>query len=369
MIKVLVVVKTLEVNGVSNVIMTYSRNINRELIEMGFATSEHIAESFKSEINNNGDKLFVINNRDSNPIKYIYKLASIVRRNKYDIVHVHGNSALITMELLAAMLGGAKVRIAHSHNTTCNHLKLDKMLRPLFNLCYTKGIACGRAAGEWMFRKRKFTTIHNGIDLGDFTFSEKSRDEIRSQLGLQGKMVIGHVGAFNYQKNHEFLIELFQRHLNIKKDSTLLLVGDGQLREEMEDKVRKKGIEDKVVFFGISNDVKSLMMAMDVFVLPSRFEGLPCVLVEAQALGLSCIVSDAVSQEAALTDNIAFLPLTADLDEWCDRIINFKISDRQVGSQIAHAQLADKGYDIEISTKALEAIYSNTTKKVEWGAQ
>lgn len=357
MVKVLVVVKALEVTGVSNVIMNYYKNINRAFIEMGFVTGERISESYKSEIQNNGDELYILKGRDSNPIKYIFKLASIIRKNKYNIVHVHGNSSMIFIEMIAAFMGGAKIRIAHSHNTTSNHVKIEKILRPLFYTFYTHGIACGQAAGKWMFGKRKFLVLNNGINLTQYSYSEKKRNLIRDKMDLEGKTVIGHVGAFNYQKNHEFLINMFANLLETLPNAVLILVGTGDTMPTIKEIVVQKGIERNVVFYGLSDDVASLMMAMDVFILPSRFEGLPCVLIEAQALGLPCIVSNNISKESSVSNLVTYLSLKDPLIKWNKAITESISGNRYKDYLKAKKKVEENGYNIKTSVKKLESFY------------
>ncbi|MFW2488477.1 glycosyltransferase family 1 protein [Clostridium chromiireducens] len=357
MIRVLTVVKGLEVNGVSNVVFTYYKSLDKSQIAMDFSTGESIDDRYRKEIEYNGNKLYIIKNRDSNPLKYIQALAAVIRKNRYDVVHVHGNSAMISIELLAAFLGGAKVRIAHSHNTTCDHLKVEKLMRIIFyHLCNVR-IACGESAGEWMFRKRKFLILKNGIDLKQYIYSEEVRQKVRQKLGIDRSFVVGHVGTFNYQKNQEFLVDIFAELLKNKPEALLLLVGSGEAMEDVKAKVQTLGIQDNVIFYGLANNVPELMMAMDVLVLPSRFEGLPCVLVEAQALGLPCIVSDKVSKEVAMTELLTFEKLENAESIWVKSILESYNTKRNLNAKNSLKKLELEGYDIINSVKKLEECY------------
>lgn len=314
MIKVLHVVKALEKNGVTSVILTYSHNIDRTNFQLDVLTGDLYEEQYREQLETDGCRFFVIRNRDKSILSYINSLKQVIKTGQYDVVHVHGNSAMIFPELMAAKLANVKVRIAHSHNTMCNHPKLEKVVRPIFDHLYTHGIACSIDAGRWMFKDRKFTVMNNGIAMDDRKYSESDRQSTRDELHVNDEeILIGHVGFFNYQKNHTRLISIFEK---ICKEQTakLLLVGDGPDRKMIEDMVYEKNLSDKVIFYGQSTNVARLMSAMDVFVLPSNFEGMPVVILEAQASGMKCITSANVPEAASAA--IVCLRLDEDDDLW-----------------------------------------------------
>lgn len=356
--RVLTIVKGLGVNGISNVIFLYYRNLDKSKIQMDFATVLDVDKKYRCEIEENGSIIYQIPIRDRNPIKYIKDLSKIIKTNKYEIIHVHGNSSMIILELIAGILGGAKIRIAHSHNTTCSNDRLSILLRPTFNMLCNIRIACGKAAGKWMFGKKEFITIQNGIDMNQYNFSEEERSKARLDLGIDNELLIGHVGGFNYQKNHEKLIHIFKNLLDRDMNIKLLLVGDGENKKYIENLVKELNIENNVIFYGISNNVPNLMKAMDVFVLPSRFEGLPCVLIEAQALGIPCIVSSNVSKEAKITDNLEYIDLYLEPEFWADKIYNIDKSNRYRNSIVAKQLLENRGYNIKSIVERLEQIYT-----------
>ena len=285
------------------------------------------------------------------------QIANIVRREKYDVVHVHGNSAMITPDLLGAKIGGARKIIAHSHNTTCNSPLINSALKPIFYHLYTDALACGKDAGKWMFGKRPFVVMKNGVFLEEYLFNDSIRNRVRKELNINNRYVIGHVGNFNYQKNHDLLIEVFNKYHNQNKESVLLLVGDGENRMKIEKKVSEMGLEKSVIFYGVSDHVSDLLMAMDCFVLSSRFEGLPCVLIEAQATGLPCIVSDKVSKESKMSDAFDFAKID-DLMDWTNKIENMRQA--TVRSELCKKNtisLRKHGYDISMAANMLAAIY------------
>lgn len=209
MIKVLMIAKAMERTGVTSVMLSYFDNIDKSMIKIDFATGLVYEISYKEHVESAGSHFWIIPDRDKNILLYIKKLASLIKKNGYDVVHVHGNSGMIFPELMAAKLGGAKVRIAHSHNTMCNHPRLETLVRPIFNHYYTHAIACSQEAGEWMFKGRPFRIINNGTDTAKMVFSENDRNLIRNKLGIaEDTILIGHIGYFNYQKNHHRLIKI-----------------------------------------------------------------------------------------------------------------------------------------------------------------
>lgn len=363
--KVLVVVKTLAVGGVASVIFSYySVLYSSELIHIDFAAGNPIEERYKKIIKNGNSQLYILPERDKNLIRYIIHLIKILRAGKYEAIHVHGNSSLIFPELIAAIIANVKIRIAHCHNTSCEHNFIAKMANPLFHLLYTDRVACGEMAGEWMFQNRNFIVLKNGIDLENAIFSKEKRAQVRQNLGVENKLVIGHVGAFNYQKNHELLIEIFREIVNKNKSAMLLLVGKGENLNKIRELVEEYGLTDNVIFYGESENVLSLMQAMDVFILPSRFEGLPCVLIEAQALGLPCIVSSTVSIEAKMSEKYKVMLINDNAAKWAEKAIETAIPDdlRYEICEKNHKRLKENGYDINASAKELEKIY---LKKIE----
>lgn len=354
--KVLIVVKSLALSGVANVIFTYYSVLSKnEEIHMDFAAGNPIEKKYRSIISNGSSNLYVLPEKNKNLITYIRALASIIRNGKYEVVHVHGNSALIFPELLAAKIGKAKIRIAHSHNTTCKFPFMESLARPLFHVLYTERLACSTEAGKWMFKDRKFTIMKNGIHLDNFEFCNDIREKIRKELNCENSLVLGNVGGFNVRKNHEFLIEVFREFAKENTNAKLLLVGVGENEKVIKKLVNDYKLTEKVIFYGFSENVPALMMAMDVFILTSKFEGLPCVLIEAQALGLPCIVSDRVSKEAQISDAYRVCKLTNDsCKKWCEAITSFTVN-RTYLCLKNKEKLKENGYDIRIcASKLLE---------------
>ena len=370
MIKVLMVVKAIETTGVTSVMMSYYDNIDRSKFKVDFATGSRYEKVCRDKLNSKGDKFWVIPNRDKNIIAYVKNLAKIISREKYDIIHVHGNSTMIFPEMIAAKLGGAKVRIAHSHNTKCNHPKLEPLFRPIFEAFYTNGIACGEQAGKWMFKDKPFTIINNGIDTNRFVFDARKRVEAREKINVKDELVIGHIGYFNYQKNHEKIINIFKEVNRLNPSTKLLLVGDGEERNRIEEIVNRNGLSGSVIFYGLSDEIEVLLSGMDIFILPSHFEGLPVVLIEAQANGLTCVVSSAVSRESNVTMTEKFISLEESDYKWAEIILKeankiSTIEKRMECSKRNIELICNNKYDIVSSVKELEQYYQDEFKKKE----
>lgn len=199
-------------------------------------------------------------------------LRDVIKIENYDIVHVHGSSHTIAIDLFAAKIAKCKNRIAHSHNTTCSSILIHKVLSPFFYLCCTYRLACGIDAGKWMYGQRNFEVINNGVDTLKYIFDGRNRKEIRDMYKLENKVVIGHVGGFNETKNQSFLIDILN-HMD-KEMFCLMLVGDGPLKNKVHNKAVTLGLENNVIFIGITDYVEKYLSAMDCIVMPSLFEGL-----------------------------------------------------------------------------------------------
>lgn len=360
-IRIAYLTKDLSVNGISSVIMNYGKNIDKTKFEITIFSGNPIVDQYKKICEEQHIEIIVTPAKDiKNPLKYYSFLMKNINRKKYDIVHIHGNSATITIELLIALIKGVKVRIAHSHNTTCNHSKIHKILKPLLQIICTNRLACGIEAGEWMFKKGTFEVINNAIDVQKFLFNEECRKKYRKKYNLDDKIVIGHVGVFNYQKNHEYLIRIFERLCKEDNKYYLVLIGEGEKYNEIKQMVKKKKIDNNILFVGRTSQVNEWLNAMDIMLMPSRFEGLPLALIEWQANALPCLVSNKVTSAAKITNLVEFLPLENNEDAWCTKIKSTKIKNRKSDTEYVKSKLELAGYDIEKNIHFLEKEYEET---------
>lgn len=364
-IRVLQVVTHMNRGGLETMLMNYYRNIDRTKVQFDFLTHrpENEKKDYDDEIRSLGGKIYhmpVLNPFSRN---YMKSLDAFFKEHKeYKIVHSHLD-CLSAYPLKIAKKNGVPVRIAHSHNTS-----QEKNLKYLIKDYSKKQIpkyathlfACGREAGEWMFGNHKFQIMNNAIDAKKFVYNEEVRKQKRQELGLDGKFVVGHVGRFNLQKNHEFLIEIF-KELSIKEqDAVLLLVGNGELQDKIKEKVEKMGLEKRVIFYGISERIYEILQVMDSFVFPSLFEGLGIALVEAQAAGIQSFASkDVIPQEAKVTKLCHFISLDKSPKEWSEHILEMKNS-KKINT---YFDIKKQGYDIEENVRKLEEFYLNEWRK------
>ena len=342
-------------NGITMFALQRLPGLRAAGVEADFASPNTVEAGLLAQIEQAGARVFVVPQKRPS-LSYVRALAALVRREKYDIVHAHGNSSSLFFEMLAASLGGCRARVAHSHNTTCNHIRQDRRLRPFFYKSYTAAAACGRDAGRWLFEDRPFTVLPNAVDIPRFCFDPAARERARARLGIEeSALVVGHVGRFNGQKNHRFLLEVFSRLLNARSDARLLLVGDGYLEAEVRQQAAPLG--ERVMFTGSVPDPETYLAAMDVMALPSLFEGFPTVLLEWQCAGLPTLASAGVTREAALTPLISYLPLDAGAAAWAEALLSLPRPPRAQASREAAAALEQGGYALKDAAAALLDFY------------
>ena len=260
--------------------------------------------------------------------------------------------------MAAAYLGGCKKRIAHSHNTRCDQVKLDKLLRPIFNILYTDAIACGEDAGKWLFGNKKFTVLKNGRDIEQFSYNPIIREEIRAEYNINNATAIGHVGGFVLQKNHKFVLGIFKEILKLEPNVKFFLIGDGALRTSIEKRAEEYGIRNYITFTGNTERVPELLQGLDGMILPSLFEGLPLVVVEWQITGLPSIIADTITQECALTNLVEFCSLSESAKIWAGCILkSIQNNNRVQNATIAQEHVKQAGFDIKECAGELRSIY------------
>jgi len=364
-IKILnIITSGLKREGIATTQLEFIRNMDMSGIRMDMLAVRDNEESVIRDFERNGCRVIVMPDRQKEAVKYCRALYRLMKKNKYDIIHVHGSSALLAMELCIARLCGIKVRIAHSRNTTCNNKKKDKLLRPLFYSSYTDAFACGRDAGEWLFGGREFTVIHNGKDLEKFRYSENDRNRIRSEYGLDGKLVIGNVGSLNEQKNQLFLLDIFNIIHTRKPNSVLFLIGEGRKRGEIEKKISEYGLDDSIVLTGRISNVHEMLNAMDIMMLPSLHEGLPNVVLEWQASGLMSFVADTVTDECKVTELVRYLPIDCGAEIWADAAAAYEpLQDRRMISEAACEELRKANFEIKANAEFVKNKYVELIKQ------
>lgn len=351
----------LNTSGITSILYDYYSlfDKNQFLIETVsyYGDNREIVERFKkSNIN-----VEIVPNRRTNPIKYFFALIKLMKTKKYDIVHVNGNSATMTIELLAAKISGIGIRIAHSHNSTCEAKKMDKLMRPIFYHLYNYAFACGHDAGEWLFPNKEYTIIKNGRNPEVYKYNVISRKKMREVLNIDDDVIaLGHVGHYyNNQKNQEFLINVFKNLINKKLNVHLYLVGDGEKKNEIYDLVNNLNLSKYVTFLGNINYIPDYLQAMDFMIFPSLFEGLPLVVIEWQIAGLKSLISSSISEECKLCDLVHFESLNKGISEWTRTIIHLisEKNDRDTQSKIAIKRATIEGYNLIENVEYLQKFY------------
>lgn len=370
-IRVLHAVVNMNRGGAETFIMNLYRNVDRSRIQFDFLTCK--PGVFDKEIEDMGGMIHRVPYiSEVGPFKYQLLLKEFfLRHPEYKILHSHLDK-MSGLVCKAAKKSGVPIRIAHSHNTESEGSWAIKSYKWYSGTHIQKNAthytACSKKAAAWLFGKSsmKVNIIKNGVESERFLFSEGRRQRIRKKLNLaDDALLLGHVGRFNVQKNHAFLIEVFVRTLKSFPEARLILVGDGPLRKQMEGLAVRRGIRDKVLFLGVRDDIPDLLRAFDLMLFPSFHEGLPVTIIEAQAAGLPCILSEHITQEVDLGADLIRYARLGKVEEWLTKISYFaKIDFRR---EIPASTLAAKGYDIRSTAEWMNHFYIDLVNSAEEG--
>lgn len=363
-VRVLHVVTYMGRGGLETMIMNYYRHIDRTKVQFDFLVHRDFRADYDDEIEHLGGRIYHVARLVPWSKSYHHELEAFFEEHpEYKIIHVH-QDCLSSVALRVAEQKRIPVRIAHSHSSS-----QDKNWKYFVKLFYkqlipryaTQLFACGKKAGDWMFGGAPYRIVQNAVNTSVYLPSGARRQNSREMLQIDETcFLVGHVGRFSYPKNHSFLIKIFSE-LKKKDESTkLLLVGDGESRREIEKMVEEQGMKDSVIFMGIRKDVPDLMQAMDVFVLPSLYEGLPVTMVEAQASGLPCFISDKVPLDCKITDSVIQLALDKSPEEWAESILSMKNQKRKNNYDI----IKKAGFDIEENANWLQSFYLDQWKAI-----
>lgn len=375
-IRILQVVGRMGYGGIESLIMNLYRNIDRDKVQFDFLCHEGLGGGYENEIIRLGGKIYEMpklrDNTDDSGKKrtYYWKVFEYIKALKeffkshpeYKIIHGHmTNTATIYMPI-AKKYGNVKCCIAHSHQSEktpgLSGIVTDILQKNLYKNA-TEYFACSEMAAKWIYPKEfinqgKVHIIKNGIDTNKFKYDETIRNLTRESLGLSNKYVVGNVARFKTQKNHNFMIDIFKEFHDQNPDAVLMLVGSGERMNEIKEKVVNLGLSDYVIFMGVRSDVYNLMQAMDIFLLPSLFEGLPVSGIEAQATGLPMVTSTEVSKETDITGNCTFIPLSTPAEEWAKKIT--KIRSGFVRHDVKK-YIDENGFNITDTAKWLQDFY------------
>lgn len=353
--------------GLEAFVMNYYRVLVHMDVQFDFVCMyDKIA--YEEEIKSLGGHIFYIPNVKKNYQGYVRELKKILKETSYDAVHVNMLSAANIVPLhIACKMKVPKV-IAHSHSSSCPGMirkLMDWWNRPKIARYATDRVACGEMAGRWLFGDKAFENgkvrlINNAIQAERFCFSENDRNSLRKEMNWENKLVIGHVGRFDIPKNHDRMIDILREMADENKDIVLCLVGPKEgLYTQIKDKTLKKGLENNVYFAGKQENIRRYLSAMDVFLFPSVFEGVPFALIEAQANGLACVMSDAVSEEAVVfPERVRRLSLNENDRQWVLAVKEMSDLHREDASRI-RKRLSEAHFDIETEARNLKCLYQD----------
>lgn len=317
--RLLCLLSSMNAGGAETFLMKVYRGIDKDQYQMDFCINVKEKCFYEDEIHSMGGKLYRIPSKSENLMEFKKQLTEIIKTNCYDNVLRITSSAMGFMDLKIAKKAGAKVCCARSSNASDGDSFKSKVMHRVGRVLYNKyvdvKVAPSDLAARYTFTNKAYENgnvniIHNGVDLGIFKFYPEERSKIRAEFGVpDGIKIVGHVGRFDEQKNHAFLIDIYDKMLKTDENLKLLLVGNGNLQGQIREKAQGLGIDDKIIFAGVRSDVPQLLSAMDIFVFPSFYEGMPNTVIEAQATGLPCIIADTITREANITGIVKYMAL------------------------------------------------------------
>lgn len=372
-LRVLQVGMTRNLGGIETYLIEQFRHLDKSTIDYDFVniTGEY-SICYEDEILASGSKIFKVVSRHKNPLLHYWQWFNILSQNKgvYDVIVLNTNSLEYVFPLVLGKIFGIPVRVIHSHNSGFENKQglarrlLVGMNKKLLAWSANLRFACSQFAGQWMFKDNPYHVIYNAIDIHKYDADLIVREETRNALGLHTELTLLHVGRFSYQKNHSFLLDIFKEVHAIQPDSVLLLVGDtteeSEFLTEVKRKIKEYGLANAVRLLGRRDDVNKIMQAADVLVMPSFFEGLTVVGIEAQASDLPLLLSDTVTKELELLPSTQFISLEAGPTAWAEAIVNSKQHNRQS----RYEELKAAGYDIENETKRVEKLLLDAYHKL-----
>ena len=353
--RILCIVGSMNAGGAETFLMKLYRNIDRTKYQMDFCVAIKEPGIYDNEIKSLGGKILYTTPKSKGAVKSFMSIRKIVSENKYEYVMRVSQHSLSGIELIAAKLGGAKTTIFRSSNTQTGggfiNRFLHKICLPITKFVPDIKIAPSTEAADFMFgknsvKKRNVLIIPNALNIDSYIYDNKNRFKCREELNLHDKVVIGHIGRLTHQKNHNYLIDIFAEIKSEINNAVLLIIGKGELKSEIEEKVEKLSLADSVMFLGVREDIPKLLSAMDIFVFPSFFEGMPNTVIEAQTSGLPCVIADTITREVAVTKYVKFLSLNDSAEIWASKILEFlNTSDDQ--RKLAAEEMRSNGYNIE----------------------
>lgn len=338
------IVGTMCPGGIETFLMNIYRNLDRSKVQFDFIINyRDDSRDYCKEIESLGGKVYLTSRKSRHPFKNFNEIKNIVKEGGYQVAIRHSDNAFPVVDLLAAKKGGAKVRIFQSHSSNTKLKLLHKYFRTWMGKVPTMRIACSDNAGKWMFGNLDYTVIKNAIDIKKNEYNPEIRKQKLEEWKLTGHPVYAHVGSYSPVKNHKYLISVFNEITKLQPEARLLCIGEGPLRSEMEAQIKELGLEDKIILTGIRHDVPDLLQMADLFIFPSIYEGLPLSVIEAQAAGIRCLISDAVTTEVDVTGLVTFMSIQNEPSTWATKAVELATTYTKTST---YQQVADAGYDV-----------------------
>lgn len=362
------VVAPLGVGGVTNMMIHIQSNMDREKVNFDYLVFHDRKEPCEDIVCGMGSKKLIASadHIQFKPLRRLYrinKIRKVCKENHVKILHYNADNAADLTNIIGAKLGGVKYITMHSHSAGYGTAGLavrlvSEVLKPLIPLFCNYYWGCSHRAAQFVFphhiiKSGKYTVLPNGIELEKYNFDYRVRNEQRKELGLENNIVIGHAGRFSAEKNHAFLLEIFKEIHRMNPKAVLLLFGVGKLMPQIKKRAEALKISNAVIFYGATSEMNKMWQAMDVFVMPSLYEGLPVTGIEAQASGLPCIFSDAITHEVDVSGESVFLPLSDSPMRWAEVALSIAARPRKDGI----SSLAKAGYDISEVSKKVQDFY------------
>lgn len=352
--RILCILSSLDCGGAETFMMKLYRNFDREKYQMDFCVNADGV--YDEEVLALGGKIHNIPLRTQHPLKSLFVLRQVVKKNRYKAVLKLGNAPLAVVDLIAAKLGGARVLAMRSCNALVNRTVAQKFVDKIFRFILNRvadvkfapsDLAANYTFGRSEVKRGGVTILNNAVDLSVYHYDEILREEIRKEFALGDSLVIGHIGRFSKQKNHKFLVNVFAELKKKCPDAKLLLVGKGELYNTVFAQIEEYDLAEDVIFAGTRSDIPAILSAMDVFILPSFYEGMPNTVIEAQSTGLPCVITDTITQMANITGLVTYLSLSDTVEKWADTVVVAV----QKGRKDTKTDFCRAGYDIDSAGK------------------
>lgn len=360
------VIGNMNVGGIETMLMVLYRNIDRTKFQFDFVVHSEEENYYEKEICHLGGKLYRIPFISKHPFKHYIKFRRLLQTHpEYQIIHIHTTYSIMYFDAkIAKHLG--RIVIVHSHNSKASkkHILVHKIFKNKLSQIADYRLSCSRIAAKWMFQPELIGTVEiwkNAIYVDKFLFNKTKRDEIRSLKNVQNQLVIGSVGRLSYQKNQTLLLRIFKQVVKLRKDAILWLIGDGEDRIMLEHKVKEWNLSDKVIFWGTKKNVADYMMAFDMLVLTSRWEGLGIVMIEAQATGLPIIAPSHIDEMVKITEGVHIVESYENITQWVNTII--QASSSIIDRKKQYHLVKKAGFDIHSQVEIVEKFYNRINPK------